>query len=67
MHILPILARDCPIFRDVPLMIGSPEKTTPDGKKGQVERATNIETDDDPIPRGHNIFLTTPPRNNDMH
>ena len=50
LHILPVFARDCPIFRGVPLMIGSPEKTTSHGNKGQGECATNIETDDDPIP-----------------
>jgi len=40
-------------------MIGSPEKSTPDSKKGQGECATTIETDDDTIPRGHNMVLTT--------
>ena len=48
-------------------MIGSPKKTTPDGKKGPGEYATTIETDDDPIPRGHNIVLTTVGRNTGMH
>ena len=68
---LPVLARDCPITRDVPRFIGSPEKTTPDGNKEQG--ATNIETDDGPFTLEPNeIVVTASPkqssrRNNDKY